>query len=281
MAGSRGRRGGRAATAASIACLVVGAGLVGSALAQQGEAPVEPPRTTSDVADAPYAAPGGDAPDGDDATSLPAPETAEPSPSSTRVTDATKGDVLPTEALAPEGDIPGLVRIPAPETPAPEPPAEPEAPEVAEPVRLRVPAIGVDTDLLHLGLNDDGSLAVPPREGPDNLKASWYDGSPRAGEVGPTVLAGHIDSKAGPSVFYRLGELEPGDEVLVDRADGTTATFVVDTSERYPKDDFPTRRVYGQTPDAQIRLITCGGVFDRSVGHYEDNTVVYGHLVDG
>ncbi|NNH23266.1 class F sortase [Pseudokineococcus marinus] len=197
------------------------------------------------------------------------------------MTDATKGDVLPTEALAPEGDIPGLVRIPAPETPAPEPPAEPEAPEVAEPVRLRVPAIGVDTDLLHLGLNDDGSLAVPPREGPDNLKASWYDGSPRAGEVGPTVLAGHIDSKAGPSVFYRLGELEPGDEVLVDRADGTTATFVVDTSERYPKDDFPTRRVYGQTPDAQVRLITCGGVFDRDSGHYQDNTVVYGHLVDG
>ncbi|WP_299037676.1 class F sortase [uncultured Pseudokineococcus sp.] len=238
---------------------------------------MEPPRTAADVAAAPFS------PGGDDATSVPAPTTAEPTPAQTtqepRDPDrATKGDVMPTTALAPEGDIPGLVRIPPP-PPAPEPEVE-VAEVVAEPVRLRVPAVGIDTDLLHLGLNEDGTLAVPPRTGPDNLKASWYDGSPRAGQVGPTVIAGHIDSREGPSVFYRLGELEPGDEVHVDRADGTTATFVVDTAERYPKDDFPTQRVYGSTDDPQVRLITCGGVFDRTTGHYRDNTVVYGHLVE-
>jgi len=273
--------GGRIATAASVACVAVGLGLVGSALADQADSPVEPPRTSADVAAAPFSSTSGSAPAGDEATSLPAPsktpeddatETAEP-------TGATKGEVMPTDAMAPEGDIPGLVRIPPPPPPETAPP--PEAEVVAEPVRLRVPAIGVDTDLLHLGLNEDGSLAVPPRTGPDNLKASWYDGSPPPGQVGPTVLAGHIDSQEGPSVFYRLGELVPGDEIFVDRADGTTATFVVDTAERYPKDDFPTQRVYGSTDDPQVRLITCGGVFDRSVGHYQDNTVVYGHLVDG
>ncbi|WP_299039588.1 class F sortase [uncultured Pseudokineococcus sp.] len=277
------------ATVVSVACVAAGLGLVGSALADQTSPPGEPPRTSADIAAAPYDAGSqasqdgtGSSPAGDDATSLPTPSgTEEPGDEPTRVTSATKGDVLPTEALAPEGDIPGLVRIPAPEpSPSPSAEVEPEASAVAEPVRLRVPAIGVETDLLHLGLNEDGTLAVPPRTGPDNLKASWYDGSPRAGEVGPTVIAGHIDSKEGPSVFYRLGELEPGDEVLVDRADGSTATFVVDTTERYPKDEFPTQRVYGGTDDPQIRLITCGGAFDREVGHYLDNTVVYGHLVD-
>ena len=265
----------------SVACVAVGLGLVGSALADDVSPPVEPPRATAGATAAPYVSPDGSpsepAPE-EEATSVPAPSES-PEPERTRVTSATKGDVMPTEVLAPEGDIPGLVRIPPPPEPLPEPPPE-EAEVVAEPVRLRVPAIGVDTDLLHLGLNEDGTLAVPPRTGPDNLKASWYDGSPRAGEVGPTVIAGHIDSQEGPSVFYRLGELAPGDEVFVDRADGTTATFVVDTSERYPKNDFPTQRVYGSTDGPQVRLITCGGVFDRSIGHYQDNTVVYGHLVE-
>lgn len=268
--------GSRSVAAVSVACIAVGLGLVGTALADDGAAPVQPPRTSPDIGAAPYTPPGEPTSDAGAGSAL---EDDEAATSQTADANrASKADVMPTNALAPEVNIPGLVRIPAP----PEPEAQSESVEVvAEPTRLRVPAIGVDTTLLHLGLNEDGTLEVPPRSGPDNLKASWYDGSPRAGQVGPTVIAGHIDSKQGPSVFYRLGELDPGDEILIDRADETTATFVVDGSERYPKDDFPTRRVYGRTDNPQIRLITCGGLFDRSTGHYKDNTVVYGHLVDG
>lgn len=193
--------------------------------------------------------------------------------------------VPPAEAPPSSGPFSSTSSTPAQVTAAPVPapasaaPPAPATPHVAEPVRLRIPSIGVDSELLHLGLNPDGTLEVPPRGGPAGDMAAWYDGSPRPGEEGPAVLEGHVDSMDGPSVFYRLGELAPGDRVLVDRADGTTATFVVDTAERYPKDDFPTVKVYGSTPDAQIRLITCGGDFDRATGHYVDNTVVYGHLV--
>lgn len=279
---SRRRRGSHAALVASATAVVVGVGLVTTAVVGQADQPVEPPRTDVSTVAAPYG-PGAtpDAPGPQDRATT----TPEPSPESTptRPPGSRKSDVLPQDIAAPTGSVPGTVRL-GQEPAAAEPTAEPTeeaAPEVAKPVRLRIPAIDVDTDLLHLGLNDDGTLEVPPRSGPDNLKASWYDGSPRAGEIGPTVIAGHIDSKTGPSVFYYLNELEKGDEVFVDRADGTTATFVINGSERYPKDDFPTVRVYGNTPDPQIRLITCGGNFDRDVGHYVDNTVLYGSLVEG
>ncbi|MEJ5946546.1 class F sortase [Pseudokineococcus basanitobsidens] len=285
------RRGSRAALVASATAVVVGVGLVTTALVGQADQPVEPARTDVGAAAAPYTSsstPSSSTPTAD----VPGPQGTAPSASGTdggaptssptRPAGSRKSDVLPQSITAPSGAIPGVVRMgeDAATEPTPEP-TEEAAPEVAEPVRLRIPAIDVESDLLHLGLNEDGTLEVPPRTGEDNLKAAWYDGSPRAGEIGPTVISGHIDSKAGPSVFYHLGELAKGDEVLVDRADGSTATFVVDGLERYPKDDFPTVRVYGNTTDPQIRLITCGGDFDRDSGHYEDNTVVYGHLVDG
>ena len=95
------------------------------------------------------------------------------------------------------------------------------------------------------------------------------------GDRGPAVVAGHVDSVAGPAVFYRLRELRPGDEVVVDLSDGRTVTFRVTGSLQVPKDAFPTEEVYGPTPDAELRLITCGGEFDRSVRSYEDNTVVF------
>jgi sortase (surface protein transpeptidase) len=148
---------------------------------------------------------------------------------------------------------------------------------VAEPVSVVIPSIGVSTDLMHLGLNDDGTVQVPPLEADD--RAGWYDRGPAPGAVGPAVILGHVDSAAyGPGVFFDLGAVTAGDDVEVTRADGSVASFVVDRVERHPKDDFPTIEVYGNTDDAQLRLITCGGAFDSSVRSYEDNIVVFATL---
>ncbi|MEX5716749.1 class F sortase, partial [Geodermatophilus maliterrae] len=144
----------------------------------------------------------------------------------------------------------------------------------AAPTRVRVPAIGVDSGLADLGLDAAGALEVPAE--PDT--AGWYAGGTVPGAVGPAVVTGHVDSADGPAVFHRLRDLTAGDEVLVDRADGTTARFTVTRVERHPKDAFPTRAVYGPTADAQLRLVTCGGDFDRSVGSYEDNVVAFARL---
>lgn len=144
------------------------------------------------------------------------------------------------------------------------------------PERLLVPRIGVDTRLMDLDLTAKRELQVPPLSQP--WTAGWYDRSPVPGEVGPSVLAGHVDSKTGPAVFYRLRELRHGDRIVVDRSDGRTATFQVDRVEQVSKASFPTRRVYGATPRPELRLITCGGSFDASTGHYLSNVVVYAHL---
>ena len=148
--------------------------------------------------------------------------------------------------------------------------AEPAAP-TAVPTRVRVPAIGVDSSLVDLGLDAAGALEAPA----DFALAGWYADGPVPGDVGPAVVAGHVDSHRGPAVFFRLDELVPGDEVLVDRSDGTTARFLVTRVERHPKTAFPTDAVYGPTADAQLRLVTCGGDFDRSARSYEDNVVVF------
>ena len=110
---------------------------------------------------------------------------------------------------------------------------------------------------------------------PDDFdRAGWFTGGAAPGDVGPAVVAGHVDSVDGPAVFSRLGELGPGAEVLVDREDGTTARFTVTEVARYPKTAFPTEAVYGPTPRAELRLVTCGGEFDRSRRSYVDNVVV-------
>jgi hypothetical protein len=140
----------------------------------------------------------------------------------------------------------------------------------AEPVGVRIPAIGVTAPLDRLGLDADGALRPPA--GDD--RAGWYTGSSAPGDVGPAVLAGHVDSRSGPAVFWRLRDLVPGDEVVVDRADGTAVRFTVTTVEVAPKADFPTAAVYGPTPRAELRLVTCGGAFDRSARSYTDNVVV-------
>jgi sortase (surface protein transpeptidase) len=145
----------------------------------------------------------------------------------------------------------------------------------APPVRVRIPAIEVDSALVGLGLQADGTLQVPA----DGSVAGWFTGAPTPGERGPAVLAAHVDWDHAPGVFFRLHDLEPGDEVAVDRADGIMARFVVLGVEQYPKDAFPTERVYGDIDHAGLRLITCGGAFDRAARSYRDNVVVYAGLV--
>ena len=169
---------------------------------------------------------------------------------------------------------------PVPEaTPATEPAPEPAPEPVPLPVAVSIPAIGVQSDLITLGLNPDGTLAVP-QPGPDYDKAAWFDGSPRPGAIGPAVIEGHVDSaENGPSVFYELGALVPGDRVDVDREDGSVATFVVYDVRVVPKADFPTLDVYGNTQRPELRLITCGGPFDSSAGSYVDNVVVFASQV--
>jgi len=142
---------------------------------------------------------------------------------------------------------------------------------VTRPVYLSIPAIGVHTRLIRLGLTAQGTLQVPA----STAVAGWYTGSPRPGQVGSAVIAGHIDSLQGPAVFFRLRLLRPGNLVYVRHADGTLAVFRVYAEHMYAKDRFPTRRVYGPAPDPELRLITCGGIFDAAIGSYLSNVVVY------
>lgn len=144
------------------------------------------------------------------------------------------------------------------------------------PVRVQLPSVGVDSTLARLGTDADGAL-VPPA---DFDEAGWFAAGPAPGDTGPAVIAGHVDSSTGPAVFFRLAELAVGDPVLVRRADGTTATFTVTAVDRYAKSDFPTADVYGPTPDPQLRLITCGGDFDRERRSYTDNVVVSARLMN-
>lgn len=145
------------------------------------------------------------------------------------------------------------------------------------PVALRIPSIKLNTKgLVDLAVDDKGELEAPK----DFQEAGWYAAGPTPGEFGPSVIAAHVDSHLGPAVFYRLGALKKGAAVMVDRKDGSTATFVVDRVERYPKAQFPTSGVYADTGGrAELRLITCGGDIDRQSGHYLDNIVAYAHLV--
>jgi LPXTG-site transpeptidase (sortase) family protein len=138
------------------------------------------------------------------------------------------------------------------------------------PTRVTIPAIGVDTSLESLHLDKTGAL-IPPK---DFAKAGWYADGTAPGDNGPAVIAGHVDSYRGPAVFYKLRELVEGDHIDVTRG-GKVIQFTVVSTNWYPKTNFDTDTVYGPTPDQQLRLITCGGVFDHSLRSYKDNLVVY------
>jgi sortase (surface protein transpeptidase) len=144
---------------------------------------------------------------------------------------------------------------------------------VAAPVSLTIPLIGVRTNLITLGLASDGELQVPLLTMAS--VAGWYTGSPRPGSIGSAIIVGHIDTTGGPAVFYRLHELTAGNKIYVKRADGTLAEFRVTSVQTYLKDHFPTEDVYGPVPDAELRLITCGGAVDTATHHYLSNIVVY------
>ncbi|WP_410637888.1 class F sortase [Amycolatopsis sp. lyj-346] len=145
----------------------------------------------------------------------------------------------------------------------------------AEPASLTIPAIGVRAEgITDLGLAPDGVLEVPG----DATTVGWFTGAPSPGEIGPAVLAAHVDYKHVPGAFSRLKELRPGEQAMVGRVDGRTAVFTVYRVDRYPKATFPTDQVYGDTPAPELRLITCGGAFDRDSGNYLDNVVAYARL---
>jgi len=142
------------------------------------------------------------------------------------------------------------------------------------PVRLQIAAIGVDSTLMDLGLRADGTMEVPP----SGFPAGWFTGAPTPGELGPAIIAGHIDWK-GPGVFFELHNLKPGDRVIITRKDGSKPVFRVTRVAQFQKDQFPTTLVYGNIDHAGLRLITCGGSFNRATGHYEDNIVAFADLV--
>lgn len=143
------------------------------------------------------------------------------------------------------------------------------------PTRLRIPKIHIDAGFVEpLGLNADKTVSVPKTYD----QVGWYKNGAAPGEVGPSVILGHVDNYKGPAVFYSLGQLKEGDEIYVDRADGTTATFVVKELHRYSQDAFPTQEVYGQVPYPALRLVTCTGIFNKAVQKYSQNLVVYAVL---
>ena len=171
----------------------------------------------------------------------------------------------PAPASTPSVSAPGSV--------APSAAAAPMA--RSAPVRVQIPAIGVDSTLMQLGLRADGSLQVPP----SGFPAGWYTGAPTPGELGPAILAGHVDWGGRPGVFSRLHDLQPDEEVTVARQDGSAAVFRVTQVKEYPKDKFPTDVVYGDLDHPGLRLITCGGSFDRQARSYDDNIVAFADLV--
>jgi hypothetical protein len=176
-----------------------------------------------------------------------------------------------------------LVLVLSPKAPQPAVPPSPVATAVvttgslpaAKPASLTIPAIGVRAEgLRDLGLTPDGALEVPP----DATTVGWFTGAPSPGEAGPAVLAAHVDYKHVPGAFSRLKELRPGAQARVGRTDGRTAVFTVYRVDRYAKAAFPADRVYGDTAEPELRLITCGGAFDRASGNYLDNVVAYAKL---
>ncbi|GLZ43002.1 class F sortase [Actinokineospora sp. NBRC 105648] len=150
-------------------------------------------------------------------------------------------------------------------------------PAPVRPARVRIPAIGVDTALVDIGVDGTGAL-IPPTAADI---AGWFTAGPAPGSVGPALLAGHVDSRAGPGVFFRLVDLRPGDRIEVERTDGSRVAFAVATTRHTPKTAFPTDLVYAPTPVPELRLVTCGGTFDRSIRSYRDNIIVEAVLTTG
>jgi hypothetical protein len=181
------------------------------------------------------------------------------------------GSKLPPAAAQ---NIPVAVSTRVPFAPDPASVAAPLA--ASTPMTIVIPAVGVDAPVMRLGLNANGTVQVPPLDN-HNL-TGWYDRSVTPGAKGTSVILGHVDDYAGPSVFYNIKNLRKGDAIDVVRGDGRTAVFAVDGVQKAAKTNFPTSDVYGNVPYPALRLVTCGGPFDANTGEYLDSIVVYAHL---
>ncbi|MDH6110941.1 hypothetical protein P3T36_004514 [Kitasatospora sp. MAP12-15] len=186
----------------------------------------------------------------------------DPAPPPVRISSAA---AVPSTQSVPDAaaDVPSTAPAAAPGPPSP-------------PVRLTIASIGVDAPVAAGGLNSDGTVQTPPLDQP--AQVDWYSGGPAPGQLGPAVLLGHINTRKGPAVFSRLVDLRPGDRIDIRRQDGSTVSYRVRGLDQKPKNEFPTQLVYGNTTNAQLRLITCGGTLE-SDGHYSDNIIVLADLI--
>ncbi|HET7683320.1 MAG TPA: class F sortase [Marmoricola sp.] len=198
---------------------------------------------------------------------------------------------LRSQVEVPETRSAGTIDPPASSSSAPSPSADPSgepspteqaAPAPlgpSEPVSIQIPSLDIDTSVFPIGLNPDGTLAVP-QPGPREDLAAWFENSPSPGQPGPSIIEGHVDTASGPSVFFRLGQIRPGAAIEVERADGVRLLFRVDAVRDFKKASFPTKLVYGgkDLSEPTLRVITCSD-FDETIRHHVGNTVVFAHLV--
>jgi len=193
-----------------------------------------------------------------------------------RARPAAAGTATTTGAIAENPPIPAQTSVPPPVA---EPVADPAAPATPppdwSPRAVRIPKIEVDAPVDALGVDDKNALQVPS----DPTRVGWWLGGAQPGQPDPAVLVGHLDSSTGPAVFFKLEQLVPGDVIEVDRADASTARFMVERLESHPKTEFPTLSVYGATDTSTLRLITCFGAFDPVARSYENNLVIYANLL--
>lgn len=212
-------------------------------------------------------------------SALPAPVTAPAAPSAASSDPAASGPA----SSGPGSSGPSSSNPASPSASGPAPTASPVATPTAHPVlalaasaprALRIPELGIDTSLIRLGLNADGTVGVPPA--PDQV--GWFDGSPTPGQLGPSTILGHVSWLGTPAEFYKIGTLKRGQTLSITRADGSVATFTVQGIRSYPKNRFPTAAVYGNLPYAGLRLITCSGDYDATRHYFPDNLVVFAQL---
>lgn len=191
--------------------------------------------------------------------SIPLPSTSTASASATSPGSAKPGAVAPTPSTTTSRATPAVPAVP-----------------VSNPVKVAIPSVNEGSTLLRLGTTAQGELQVPTQA--QAHQAAWFNGSPKPGQDGPAVILGHVINAEGPAVFYKLGDVQVGEVVKVTDADGRVLTFTVYRVASYPKTHFPTKDVYGNTAGPELRVITCGGVFNSKTGHYLNNTVLYARL---
>lgn len=209
----------------------------------------------------PGAGPSGAAP----ATATTSTPTGTARPSASPVASPSASPAASSTATATSDPAQPADSVPAPATTAA------SVPDALRPARITIPSIGVDSALVDLGIAADGTIQVPT----EAAEAGWLGTSPAPGQQGPAVIAGHVDSKTGPAVFYELRKLVVGAPIKVTRRDGSQVTFTVDGLQNFAKSSFPTQATYGPVPGPALRLITCGGQYVKTAGGYQDNLVVF------